>query len=175
MSKTKFLVSLVLALALIFTLAACGEQPAEGPIRLEANTEMLDDIIAEGAKSRPREGENFTAIEIDVDTEACTADIKLFGDMELSGTLEGQCEPVEADGASGWVCAFDGELSGSGKSPYVIVNTVLSGRDALVTLSFYRSDGSVMLSWFGNPEGKVGTVSSAYVQMMRELTESEGQ
>lgn len=36
MSKVKALVSLVLALAFIFTLAACGEQPAEGPIRLEA-------------------------------------------------------------------------------------------------------------------------------------------
>lgn len=175
MRKTNALVSLVLALALIFTLAACGEQPAEGPIRLEANPEMLDEIIAEGAKSRPREGENFTAMEIDVDTEACTADVKLFGDMELSGTLEGHCIPIDAGRVSGWVCDFSGDLSGGGDSHFVIVDTVLSGRDALVTFSFYRSDGSVMLSWFGNPEGKVGAVSSAYVQMMRELTESEGQ
>lgn len=82
MSKAKALVSLVLALALIFTLAACGEQPAEGPIRLEVNPEMLDEIVAEGANSRPREDENFTAMEIDVDTEACTADIKLFGVLD---------------------------------------------------------------------------------------------
>ena len=133
MSKTKALVSLVLALALIFTLAACGEQPAEGPIRLEVNPEMLDEIIAEGAKSRPREDENFTAMEIDVDTEACTADIKLFGDMELSG------------------------------------------RDALVTFSFYRSDGSVMLSWFGILDDDLAAVSNERVRMMHESLESEGQ
>lgn len=68
MSKTKALVSLVLALALMFTLAACGEQPAEGPIRLEANPEMLNDLVDEDSDFYPREGENFTAMEIDVDT-----------------------------------------------------------------------------------------------------------
>lgn len=94
---------------------------------------MLDEIIAEGAKSRPREGENFTAMEIDVDTEACTADIKLFGDMELSG------------------------------------------RDALVTFSFYRSDGSVMLSWFGILDDDLAAVSNERVRMMHESLESEGQ
>ncbi len=175
MSKVKALVSLVLALALIFTLAACGEQPAEGPIRLEVNPEMLDEIVAEGAKSRPREDENFTAMEIDVDTEACTADIKLFGDMELSGTLEGHCIPIEAGRVSGWVCDFSGNLSGGGDSHFVMVDAVLSGHDALVTFSFYRSDGSVMLSWFGILDDDLAAVNNEYVRMMRELRESEGQ
>lgn len=175
MSKTKFLVSLVLALALMFTLASCGEQPAEGPIRLEANPEMLDEIVAEGAKSRPREDENFTAMEIDVDTEACTADIKLFGDMELSGTLEGHCIPIDAGKVSGWVCDFSGDLTGGGDSHYVMVDAVLSGHDALVTFSFYRSDGSVMLSWFGILDDDLAAVSNERARMLRESLESEGQ
>ena len=153
MSKVKALVSLVLALALIFTLAACGEQPAEGPIRLEVNPEMLDEIVA----------------------EACTADIKLFGDMELSGTLEGHCIPIEAGRVSGWVCDFSGDLSGGGDSHFVMVDAVLSGHDALVTFSFYRSDGSVMLSWFGILDDDLAAVNNEYVRMMRELRESEGQ
>lgn len=82
MRKTNALVSLVLALALMFTLASCGEQPAEGPIRLEVNTEMLNDLVDEDSDFYPREGENFTAMEIDVDTEACTANVKLFGVLD---------------------------------------------------------------------------------------------
>lgn len=175
MRKTNVFVSLVLALALIFALSACGEQPAEGPIRLEVNPEMLEEIIAEGAKSRPREGENFTAMELDVDTEACTTDVKLFGDMELSGTLEGHCIPIDAGKVSGWVCYFSGDLSGGGKSHFVMVDTVLSGRDALVTFSFYRSDGSVMLSWFGVLDDDLAAVSNEHVRMIRELQEAEGQ
>lgn len=175
MSKAKALVSLVLALALIFTLAACGEQPAEGPIRLEVNPEMLDEIIAEGAKSRPREGENFTAMEIDVDTEACTADIKLFGDMELSGTLEGHCIPIDAGKISGWVCDFSGDLSGGGDSHFVMVDAVLSGRDALVTFSFYRNSRSNMICWFGVLDDDLAAVSNERVRMFRESLESAGQ
>lgn len=175
MSKTKALVSLVLALALIFTLASCGEQPAEGPIRLEVNPEMLDEIIAEGAKSRPREDENFTAMEIDVDTEACTADIKLFGDMELSGTLEGHCIPIDAGRVSGWVCDFSGDLSGGGDSHFVMVDAVLSGRDALVTFSFYRNSRSNMICWFGVLDDDLAAVSNERVRMFRESLESEGQ
>lgn len=175
MSKTKALVSLVLALALMFTLAACGEQPAEGPIRLEVNPEMLDEIVAEGAKSRPREGENFTAMEIDVDTEACTADIKLFGDMELSGTLEGHCIPIDAGKVSGWVCDFSGDLSGGGDSHFVMVDAVLSGRDALVTFSFYRNSRSNMICWFGVLDDDLAAVSNERVRMFRESLESEGQ
>lgn len=175
MSKVKALVSLVLALALIFTLAACGEQPAEGPIRLEVNPEMLDEIVAEGAKSRPREDENFTAMEIDVDTEACTADIKLFGDMELSGTLEGHCIPIEAGRVSGWVCDFSGDLSGGGDSHFVMVDTVLSGHDALVTFSFYRNSRSNMICWFGVLDDDLAAVSNERVRMFRESLESEGQ
>lgn len=175
MSKTKALVSLVLALALMFTLAACGEQTAEGPIRLEANTEMLNDLVAEDSDFYPREGENFTAMEIDVDTEACTADIKLFGDMELSGTLEGHCIPIDAGKVSGWVCDFSGDLSGGGDSHFVMADTVLSGHDALVTFSFYRSDGSVMLSWFGILDDDLAAVSNERVRMFRESLESEGQ
>lgn len=68
MRKTNALVSLVLALALISTLTACGELPAEGPIRLEANTKVLNDLVDEDSDFYPREGENFTAMEIDVDT-----------------------------------------------------------------------------------------------------------
>lgn len=175
MSKVKALVSLVLALALIFTLAACGEQPAEGPIRLEVNPEMLDEIVAEGAKSRPREDENFTAMEIDVDTEACTADIKLFGDMELSGTLEGHCIPIDAGKVSGWVCDFSGDLSGGGDSHFVMVDAVLSGRDALVTFSFYRNSRSNMICWFGVLDDDLAAVSNERVRMFRESLESEGQ
>lgn len=175
MSKVKALVSLVLALALIFTLAACGEQPAEGPIRLEVNPEMLDEIVAEGAKSRPREDENFTAMEIDVDTEACTADIKLFGDMELSGTLEGHCIPIEAGRVSGWVCDFSGDLSGGGDSHFVMVDAVLSGHDALVTFSFYRNSRSNMICWFGVLDDDLAAVSNERVRMFRESLESEGQ
>ena len=175
MSKVKALVSLVLALALIFTLAACGEQPAEGPIRLEANPEMLNDLVDEDSDFYPREGESFTAMEIDVDTEACTANVKLFGDMELSGTLEGHCIPIDAGRVSGWVCDFSGDLSGGGKSHFVMVDTVLSGRDALVTFSFYRSDGSVMLSWFGVLDDDLAAVSNEHVRMIRELQETEGQ
>ena len=175
MSKVKALVSLVLALALIFTLAACGEQPAEGPIRLEVNPEMLDEIVAEGAKSRPREDENFTAMEIDVDTEACTADIKLFGDMELSGTLEGHCIPIDAGKVSGWVCDFSGDLSGGGDSHFVMVDAVLSGRDALVTFSFYRNSRSNMICWFGVLDDDLAAVSNERVRMFRESLASEVQ
>ena len=175
MRKTNVLVSLVLALALIFTLTACGEQPAEGPIRLEANMEMLNDLVAEDSDFYPREGENFTAMEIDVDTEACTADIKLFGDMELSGTLEGHCIPIDAGRVSGWVCDFSGDLSGGGDSHFVMVDTVLSGRDALVTFSFYRNSRSNMLSWFGVLDDDLAAVSNEHVRMIRELQEAEGQ
>ncbi len=175
MSKVKALVSLVLALALIFTLASCGEQPAEGPIRLEANPEMLNDLVDEDSDFYPREGESFTAMEIDVDTEACTADIKLFGDMELSGTLEGHCIPIEAGRVSGWVCDFSGDLSGGGDSHFVMVDAVLSGRDALVTFSFYRNSRSNMICWFGVLDDDLAAVSNERVRMFRESLESEGQ
>lgn len=175
MSKTNFFVSLVLALALMFTLAACGEQTAEGPIRLEANTEMLNDLFSEDSDFYPREGENFTAMEIDVDTEACTADIKLFGDMELSGTLEGHCIPIEAGRVSGWVCDFSGDLSGGGDSHFVMVDVVLSGRDALVTFSFYRNRLSNMICWFGVLDDDLAAVSNERVRMFHESLESEGQ
>ena len=114
-------------------------------------------------------------MEIDVDTEACTADIKLFGDMELSGTLEGHCIPIDAGKVSGWVCDFSGDLTGGGDSHYVMVDAVLSGHDALVTFSFYRSDGSVMLSWFGILDDDLAAVSNERARMLRESLESEGQ
>ena len=95
--------------------------------------------------------------------------------MELSGTLEGHCIPIDAGRVSGWVCDFSGDLSGGGDSHFVMVDAVLSGHDALVTFSFYRSDGSVMLSWFGILDDDLAAVNNEYVRMMRELRESEGQ
>lgn len=56
-----------------------------------------------------------------------------------------------------------------------MVDAVLSGRDALVTFSFYRSDGSVMLSWFGILDDDLAAVNNEYIRMIRELRESEGQ
>lgn len=56
-----------------------------------------------------------------------------------------------------------------------MVDTVLSGRDALVTFSFYRSDGSVMLSWFGVLDDDLAAVSNERARMIRESQESEGQ
>ena len=175
MSKVKALVSLVLALALMFTLASCGEQPAEGPIRLEANPELLNALVAEDSAFYPREGENIPAMEIAVATADCTADITLFGDMELSGTLEGHCIPIDAGKVSGWVCDFSGDLSGGGDSHFVMVDAVLSGRDALVTFSFYRNSRSNMICWFGVLDADLAAVSNERVRMFRESLESEGQ
>lgn len=56
-----------------------------------------------------------------------------------------------------------------------MVDAVLSGRDALVTFSFYRNSRSNMICWFGVLDDDLAAVSNERVRMFRESLESEGQ
>lgn len=56
-----------------------------------------------------------------------------------------------------------------------MVDIVLSGRDALVTFSFYRNSRSNMICWFGVLDDDLAAVSNERARMIRESQESEGQ
>jgi hypothetical protein len=162
--------SLCLALALAFSLAACGQAPEAGPLRLENNTQMLDDVLREGSSARPGEGEFFSAMEIDADPEAGTAQVRLIGDQEFSGSLEAMsCIPIEDGGVSGWYCNFRGELKSGETARDVSIILVLSGGEGFATLSFYRANRTMMNSWFGVMEGDLAVVNAAYNELIREL------
>ena len=145
----KFLGRAALGLLCLLLLTGCGSDKSYD-YQLALNEEAT-------GQSAPQ---TFHTLEISLDADAGTAEVRLTGDVTLTGTLSGFTTPLQAGDTEGRYWSLSGTLTSEDGEEYDVDSYFLSTADAVFgELIETRPSGSVMMGMFGPFEGDIVTLS----------------